>query len=661
MSDELLYRLMPAVYRDRDLGQGQPLRALLGTMNAQYDRLHANVMDLYDAWFVETCAEWMLPYLAAQVGVPGLDDPLRIFSTTRARVGNAVRYARRKGTPWALSNAVRDATGWPARVVEGWEHVGWAQSLADVRLGYGGTLSLHPAAGAAEVQTAFDPAARTVDLRVPGPPREAAQAGDDGRWAPGGVALFVWRLRSYPVALADAAPHDAARGRWRFHPAGVDAPLFHPPADPPPMGVEPSVAQVPAPLTAVELAGLLQAERDTGRGDPLPVPPDGWPLLRVEVDDEELSAEQVAVMDLDGWPEPLRGVRAAVDPVRGRLAFGGTPPARVRVGWAYGLSGTTGGGPYSRAATLAAPVAGEWHGWVGPGAPREWAAFASLDAALAAWKALPAGRAGRLRLAGSARHVPAGAAFGVQLLPGQSLALESADGDQAVLAGPLRVDACGGGALVLDGLVLAHGVGMRGTPSLTVRHCTVRGAIAHGHGSAPAVAVRRSFTGPVRLSADATLDASDSVVDGCGGWAVAADSEGRAGPRLTIQACTVLGRVHVRHLQAVDSIFRDPVRVEAHTLARAESCALAADPAHPLHQQAQCTDEAPLFTSVRLGDPGYAQLSTRAPHSIREGARNGSEMGAWCRLRNPQREANLREVLDEQLPMGLRAAVIYAT
>jgi len=120
VSAELLYRLMPAVYRDRDLdpgeGPGQPLRALLGTVDAEYDRLHANVLALYDAWFVETCAEWMLPYLAAQVGVPGLDDPLRTFSTTRARVANAVRLARRKGTPWALSGAVRDATAWQLTV-----------------------------------------------------------------------------------------------------------------------------------------------------------------------------------------------------------------------------------------------------------------------------------------------------------------------------------------------------------------------------------------------------------------------------------------------------------------------------------------------------------------------------------------------------------------
>jgi hypothetical protein len=656
VSHDLLYRLMPAVYRTRDLGQGQPLRALLGTIEDEYDRLHANVHALYDAWFVETCAEWMLPYLAAQVGVPGLDDPHRMFSTTRARVANAVRYARRKGTAWALGGAVRDATGWPALVDEGWERVGRTQSLAEAPTKLGGTISLHPATVPATLGTAFDTAARTVDLRVPGPPREAARAGDDGRWAPGRVAVFLWRLRSYPVMDADASPQDARLGRWRFHPAGVDAPLFHPPADAPPVGVLPRVAQLPAPLTREELRRQLRPEHG------LAPPPDGWPLLRVSADGRELGADEIAVGDLDDWSDRGAHGRVVVDPVRGRLAFrAGERPASVRVGWAYALSGTTGGGPYARAASMAPAAAGEWRGWVGPGAPDGWRPYDAVDTALAAWERLPAAAAGRLRLAGSARHLPAGDAFHVALRAGQSLAVEAVDGEQAVLAGPLRVDAPSGGALALDGLVLRGAVRLAGAPSLAVRHCTLRGAVEdQGPGSAASVHVERSLAGRFRLCTGGTLVLADSVVDGHGGWAVAADPDGGGGPRLTVRACTVLGRVHARQLEAFDSIFAGRVRVVAAELGKAECCAVPASsepPEHLLH----CTHVRPVFTSVRLGDPGYAQLAAETPAEIREGARHGSEMGAWCRLRNPQREANLREVLDEQLPMGLRAAVLYAT
>ena len=36
-------------------------------------------------------------------------------------------------------------------------------------------------------------------------------------------------------------------------------------------------------------------------------------------------------------------------------------------------------------------------------------------------------------------------------------------------------------------------------------------------------------------------------------------------------------------------------------------------------------------------------------------------MGAYCHLKQPQRAANLRLRLDEYLPFGLEAGIIYVT
>lgn len=69
----------------------------------------------------------------------------------------------------------------------------------------------------------------------------------------------------------------------------------------------------------------------------------------------------------------------------------------------------------------------------------------------------------------------------------------------------------------------------------------------------------------------------------------------------------------------------------------------------------------PGFTSVRYGDPGYAQLSLVCAKEIRTGAEDGSEMGAFCILKQPQREDNLRIRLEEYLPFGLDAGFIYIT
>jgi hypothetical protein len=69
----------------------------------------------------------------------------------------------------------------------------------------------------------------------------------------------------------------------------------------------------------------------------------------------------------------------------------------------------------------------------------------------------------------------------------------------------------------------------------------------------------------------------------------------------------------------------------------------------------------PTFQTDRYGRPDFAQLRLTCPIQIRAGAEDGSEMGAFCVLKQPQRESNLRLRLDEYLPVGLEAGLIYVT
>lgn len=69
----------------------------------------------------------------------------------------------------------------------------------------------------------------------------------------------------------------------------------------------------------------------------------------------------------------------------------------------------------------------------------------------------------------------------------------------------------------------------------------------------------------------------------------------------------------------------------------------------------------PHFTSLRYGDPGYAQLRGATDASIRQGADDGGEIGVMHPLHQPQRETNLRIRLDEYLRFGLHAGIFYAT
>ena len=69
----------------------------------------------------------------------------------------------------------------------------------------------------------------------------------------------------------------------------------------------------------------------------------------------------------------------------------------------------------------------------------------------------------------------------------------------------------------------------------------------------------------------------------------------------------------------------------------------------------------PSFVATQYGRPAYCQLRLRRPAEIRTGAEDGSEMGVYCQLKQPQRESNLRIRLDEYLPFGLEAGLIYVT
>jgi hypothetical protein len=69
----------------------------------------------------------------------------------------------------------------------------------------------------------------------------------------------------------------------------------------------------------------------------------------------------------------------------------------------------------------------------------------------------------------------------------------------------------------------------------------------------------------------------------------------------------------------------------------------------------------PSFATDQYGQPAYAQLRLIAPVEIQKGAEDGSEMGVYSHLKQPQRADNLRLRLDEYLPFGLSAGTIFVT
>src|SRR5919206_3571202 len=63
-----LYELLPVFYRMRDVERGEPLRALLQVIAEQVNVVEDDIARLYDNWFIETCQDWVVPYIADLIG-----------------------------------------------------------------------------------------------------------------------------------------------------------------------------------------------------------------------------------------------------------------------------------------------------------------------------------------------------------------------------------------------------------------------------------------------------------------------------------------------------------------------------------------------------------------------------------------------------------------
>src|SRR6476661_4734248 len=140
-----LYELLPAVYRIRDAELAQqleelegkpqegPLKALLTVIAEQVAVLEEDLAQLYDDQFIETCTNWVVPYIGDLVSARRVFVFPGARFTERAFVANTMAYRRRKGTAAMLEQLARDVTGWDARVVEFFQWLATTQFMNHLR------------------------------------------------------------------------------------------------------------------------------------------------------------------------------------------------------------------------------------------------------------------------------------------------------------------------------------------------------------------------------------------------------------------------------------------------------------------------------------------------------------------------------------------------
>ena len=107
-----LYARLPEIYRIRDAEQTPPdqLRAFLAAVEQAFGAVHENIEALYQDFFIDTCDDWVVPYIADLLGTTHLKGDPR---TLRADVADTIALRRRKGTLSAMERLAANLTGWP--------------------------------------------------------------------------------------------------------------------------------------------------------------------------------------------------------------------------------------------------------------------------------------------------------------------------------------------------------------------------------------------------------------------------------------------------------------------------------------------------------------------------------------------------------------------
>jgi hypothetical protein len=659
--------------------QRGPLQSLIEILAEQIEVLQDSLVQSYDDLFIETCADWVVPYIGALVGLKGLTDVPSAGYTVRAAVADAIGNRRAKGTVPALEAIAREVTDWGANVVEYFQLLATTQFMNHIRPGNLSVAEIRHADHAL-LNSPFDSYARTAEMRNI-PTRL-------GKYNIPNIGIFLWRLQQQKIEDAPAFVVDSFR--YCFDPLGKSVPLF---TDSQPEFQEPARAtpyNVAMPISRWMLADDLKGTAQYyGAGTYASInlawqqgPPPGTKICACNLSDVIDGSGHVI-----GWAHQPRSV-IGIDPQLGRIVFPSSfsAPASVMTTWCYGFSSDIGGGPYSRTFTAPANVS------VPVDAPTIADALALALAMLS-----PSQPSVVIEIVDDSYYVET-PSFAV---PNNcSVQIRAADGHRptVILSGDWVLTAGNETTISLNGLLIAGGSisVQQNTPSdtviLQISHCTVNPAATFSIGGAPsqpplpslwiasgniAIQADHSILGAIRIGSGSTVTLTTCIVDALSpadvAYACYLDAAS-AGSPLTVINSTIIGKVHTEQMTlASDSIFyaelapldqwAAPVLVDQLQQGCVRFCYVPSGSRVPRLFHCYPVSgkvSTPEFTSQRFGDPGYCQLTDQSGLAL-TGADDQSEIGVFHDIYAPQRLANLNVMLSDYLRFGMEAGVFFAT
>ncbi|NJO16624.1 MAG: hypothetical protein HC877_13035 [Thioploca sp.] len=712
MNDSLdrLYELLPVIYRQRDAEQGQPLRALLQIITEQVNVVESDIAQLYENWFIETCQDWVVPYIGDLVGYTPIHEGEESEERTtvhhkilipRREVANTIRYRQRKGTLAVLELLAKDVAGWPARVVEFYRLLGFTQHVNHVRLMRGRTVDLRYGDALDRLNGPFDELAHTVNVR------HITSHHTPGDYNIPNVGLFVWRLKSYSVTQTPAyCLESIGEHCYSFSVLSNDTPLYtHPKPEGDPTEIA-SELNVPTPIRrrAFELYKTDYYGEDKS--------------LQIWIDSAEqpILPENIIVADLSNWQYLPTKNQVAIDPELGRIAFPSTAPPKqnVWVYYHYGFSANIGGGEYQRSLPQPADVRIYRVG--------EKETIPNITEALKQWQVDQKDHA-IIEIIDSGVYVEP---INIKLKENQTLQLRAANRTRPVIRlldwktsglDDLRITGATGSCFILDGLLISgRGIRIEGKMvEVVIRHTTLVPGWEISSDCKPCqpvepslklintearIRIEQSIIGAIQVSQDevntdpVAISISDSILDATHPNHHALSAPPRsssvfAHAVVTLKCSTVFGQIHTHAIDlAENSIFMGLIQVARRQRGCLRFCYVTPGSRTPRRyrcqpdlvieqakevtaavdqnkltdaQQREQSRVVPQFNSVHYGTPAYCQLARCCAEEIKRGAEDESEMGVFHHLFQPQREANLQTRLEEYTPAGMETGIIYAS
>ena len=320
-----------------------PLKALLTVFAGELAAMEENLAQLYDDQFIETCADWAIPYIGDLIGYEPLHALGQARGLARAEVAHTIALRRRKGTAAVLEQLARDVTGWNARAVEYFQLLGWTQYMNHIRPRSFYAPDMRRWEPLARIGSAFDSLAHTVDVR-----RIESRR---GRFNIPNVGIFLWRLNAYRHTESPAVRVDDRR--YLVSPLGHPLQLFTNPQAEDEITHLADPINVPDPIARRALddrKALYYGTRETP-ADPVD---DADPSIVLYVDGAEVARTAIVACNLadDGaaWAHVPPDGTYGIDPVLGRIALAADLPVPQSVAVTYhdAFSADMGGGEYDR-------------------------------------------------------------------------------------------------------------------------------------------------------------------------------------------------------------------------------------------------------------------------------------------------------------------------